>query len=108
MSEQPRPNADYGEREWFYDIVGRPTEGPNEQWMQETFDWLEIQRQEKLELDRLRAENKRLLNELDSHRNALAIIRDMPPDAPQALARCKGYARATLKKWAGDNKKDTL
>lgn len=64
--------------------------------------------QQSSELDRLRAENARLRNELDDHRSALALIRDMPPDAPQALARCKGYARATLKKWADGNKKDTL
>lgn len=55
---------------------------------------------DKGELDRLRAENARLQTELDEHRSALILIRDMPLDAAQSLERCKGYARATLKKWA--------
>ena len=47
----------------------------------------------------LLSEIKRLRDELDSHKSALALIQAIPIDAPQALARCKGYAHSTLKKW---------
>lgn len=39
----------------FYDIVGWPSEGPKEQWEQETLDWLGEYRRTKLENERLSA-----------------------------------------------------